>query len=270
MQEGIEVLPVHVRVGAACRRSILVTVRRGILRLEIDDDADLMLTTRAVRLHCRGVRPQQMMRRDRRLEHVAVAGCQHAIQIAAVRDHPRFVERRPHLHAVVQLLVHHLRVLGEPLRTVGIEPATAVVEHGREIPVVQRHVRRDPRREQRVDESIVEAQPGPVDPSAAMRQHAAPGDAEPIRIQAELAHQRDVLCITTVVIAGDVPGLPVRRSTRRMRKTMPNARPGAVRQGRPFDLIRRGRGTPEKALGKSYHRFLGAAVMTRENNSWRA
>src|SRR5207249_2651724 len=62
------------------------------------------------------------------------------------------------------------------------------------------------------------------------------------------AHQRDVLCITIVVIACDVARVPVRRATGRVGETMPDARPGAVRQGRPFDLIRRRRGAPQKAV----------------------
>jgi hypothetical protein len=60
------------------------------------------------------------------------------VQIAAIGDDPRFVERRPLFHATVELAVDDARVVGEPVRDVGIQPAAAIVERGGKIPVIQR------------------------------------------------------------------------------------------------------------------------------------
>jgi len=48
-----------------------------------------------------GMGQQQMVRHARRLEEVAMSGCQLAVQIAGYRDHPGLVERDPKRHAVV-------------------------------------------------------------------------------------------------------------------------------------------------------------------------
>ena len=47
----------------------------------------------------RAVGAQQVVRGDRRLEQIAVAGRERAVEIAAVGHHPRLVERRPPLDA---------------------------------------------------------------------------------------------------------------------------------------------------------------------------
>ena len=90
----------------ARRGAILGALGRRILRLEVHDDADAMLADRAIRLHRRAMRAQQLMRRDRRLEPIAMAGRERAVQIAAVGHHPRLVQRRPHRHAIVELAEH--------------------------------------------------------------------------------------------------------------------------------------------------------------------
>ena len=113
----------------------------------------------AVRLHGLRMRTQQVVRRDRRLEGVAVAGREQAMQIAAVGDDPRLVERDPQLDAVVERLVDDARVVGEPVGHVGIEPAAAIVERGRQVPVVQRRHRLDAGIEQLVDQPLVEPEP---------------------------------------------------------------------------------------------------------------
>ena len=66
------------------------------------------------------------------------------------------------------------RVLGEPLGDVAIQPAAAVVERRRQVPVIERDRRLDALLEQRVDQAVVEVEPcaltRPV-PSGRMRLH---------------------------------------------------------------------------------------------------
>ena len=68
--------------------------------------------------------------------------------------------------------------------------------------------------EQRVDQPLVEVEPGLVHRARALGQDAAPGDAEAVGVEAELAHQRDVARVAAVVVAGDVAGVAVRGHAR--------------------------------------------------------
>jgi hypothetical protein len=181
-----------------------------------------------------------------------VAGREQTVQVPAVRHDPRLVQRGPHRHAVPQRPEHHTRIVGEPVGDVAVEPSAAVVECGRQVPVIQRDVRRDPGGQQPVNEPAVEVETTLVHGAGPVRQHAAPRDAEPVRVEAELAHERDVTLPAPVVIARRVTGLAVRRQARRMRETLPDARASAIRQRRALDLVRRRRGAPEKRIGKTY------------------
>ena len=51
----------------------------------------------AIGAHRHAVRAHEVVARERRLEAVAMARRQRAVQIAAVGHHPRLVERRPQL-----------------------------------------------------------------------------------------------------------------------------------------------------------------------------
>ena len=55
---------------------------------------------------------------DGRFEKVSVTRGQRAVQVAAVGDHPGFIERGPKLNAVVELVEAHPGIVGKPLRNV--------------------------------------------------------------------------------------------------------------------------------------------------------
>ena len=250
MEHRVEVLPVHVRLGAPGRREIVRCRRCRVLGLDVDHQADLVLADRAVGLHRLAVRAQQVMRGDRRLETVLVARCEGAVKIAAVGHDPRFVEGRPQLHAVVEPAKHHARVVGKPVGDVGVQPAAAVVERGRQVPVEERRHGLDAVGEQGVDQSLVEAQAGFVHPAPAFGQDAPPRDAEAVSRQTEPLHQGDVVFHALVVIAGDVAGVAVLGQARGAQEPVPDAGPGAVGQRRPLDLVRRRGGAPKKGSRK--------------------
>ena len=128
-----------------------------------------MLAERAVGLDRLAVRAQQVVRCDRCLEAVLVTGCERAVQVAAVGHDPRLVQGRPELHPVVEAADHHARVVGEPIGDVRIEPAAAVVERRRQVPVVERCHRLDAVGEQRVDEAFVKVEAGLVHRAAPFR-----------------------------------------------------------------------------------------------------
>src|SRR4029434_10736041 len=101
-------------------------------------------------------------------------------------------ERDPVLHAIAEKIGDDLRVLSEPLRRIRIQPAAAAIELVRKIPVEERDERRDAGVEQAVDELIVKGEAALVDGTDAIGQHARPGDAQAIRLKAELLHDRNI------------------------------------------------------------------------------
>ena len=127
-------------VGAAGGVDVRGVVRGGLGRMQVERDAELLVRAG---LGAHGVDRQAVA------EHQVVGGAQrglavldpgrvHADGVAEERGHPRLVERRPVLDAVVQAGVDGGRVLGEVLRGVALRPAALVLEHLREVPVVER------------------------------------------------------------------------------------------------------------------------------------
>ncbi len=105
-------------------------------------------------------------------------------------------------------------------------------------------------RKQRVDQTIVVRESPGVYLAAALRQHAAPRDAEAVCVHAEPPHQCHVFGVAAILVACDVAAVAVAHEPRRVRETMPDARPGAVGERRSFDLVGGGGAAPQKILGK--------------------
>ena len=257
--EGVEISVhpdsngLHVGVGAPHGIKILRRLRRRILGLEVHRDADLSLfrgTGGAESLYRHSMRAHQVVRRDRRLEQVGVAWRQNSGEVATVGDHPRLVESRPHLHTIAQRIPHRRGVLAEPLGDVAIEPAATVVERLGQVPVVKRGVRLDVSLQQLVDEPRIEIDALLVDAAGALGEDASPGDAESVGVDAQLGHQRDVLFVAPVVIAGDIASLIEPGVAGSVRETVPDTATGAVGGGRAFDLVGRGGRAPQETVGK--------------------
>ncbi len=105
-------------------------------------------------------------------------------------------------------------------------------------------------REQLVDQPVVEVVPRLVDRPTSGRHDARPGDREAKRVEPEPAHQRNVVGIAVVEVAGDVPGVAVPDLARRRAEPIPHALASSVLVGRAFDLVRRGRRAPDEAARK--------------------
>src|SRR5205085_1533415 len=128
----------------------------GILRLEIYDDADRILSDRAIRLYCGAVRAKQIVSGERRFEDAAMSRRERPMQVAAIGDDPRLVERRPDRLAIVERAEAHLRVFDEPVRHVAVDPSASIVERGRKVPMKERDERLNVVRAQFVDETAIE------------------------------------------------------------------------------------------------------------------
>ncbi len=173
-----------------------------------------------------------------------------AIYVAVVHHDPRLVQRRPRTHSG-ERATDDTGVVGEPARDVAVQKAAPVLEGRRQVPVEQRSERLDSRVEERIDETPIEIQALLVQAPDAFGEDAAPGDAEPVRVEREAPHERDVLWITVVVVARDVAVVAAVHVTRRVREPVPVARPCPVGERRALDLIGGGRGSPEESLRKS-------------------
>ena len=97
--------------------------------------------------------------------------------------------------------------------------------------MIQRHHRLNAAGKQAVDQALVEAKTGRIDSARALRQHAPPGDAEAICLEAERGDEIQVAFPATVVIAGQIARVAVLHASRGVDEAMPDARPGAVGQG---------------------------------------
>ena len=169
------------------------------------------------------------------------AGC-----VAEERRAPGLVERRPVPDPVAERAVHQRGVLGEPGGRVPRRPAAGVFQLLREVPVVQRDPRDDVVLEQLVAEPTIEVQPLLVQRPASARLHARPRDGEPIGVEPQPSHQRDVLAIAVVVVARHVAGIPAERPSESVAERVPDGGSTAVFRGRPLNLVRRGGRPPEE------------------------
>ena len=160
--------------------------------------------------------------------------------------HPRLVVRDPVVHTVAESTDDCVRVLDEGLCCCTRGPSARILESLRRVPVEERRERFDVVRQQLVDEAVVEVEPGLVDRSAARRNDPRPRDREAKRVEPEVAHQRHVVGVAVVEVAGwfprvAVPDLPGRRA-----EPIPDTLATAVLVHRAFDLVRRRGGAPEE------------------------
>ena len=82
--------------------------------------------------------------------------------------------------------------------------------------------------EQLVDEPVVEVQARLVHPAATLREDARPRDREAERVEAELAHQPDVVAVAMVEVARDLAGVAVAHLPGCRGEAVPHALAAAV------------------------------------------
>src|ERR1700722_6638853 len=82
--------------------------------------------------------------------------------------------------------------------------------------------RPDPSFYQFIDQTIVKVEAGGVRPPSACRQHARPGNREPVCLDTQTAHQRDVLLIPMVMVTGHIARVTMLHLSGRMGKDVPD------------------------------------------------
>ena len=183
---------------------------------------------------------------------LGASGGVHARGVSEESAAPGLVERRPGAHPVTQCFGGQGRVLGEALR-------------GRCAPASRRRPpppgadpsgrawrpARCPWFSSSSVEPPVEVQPLLYGGTAAGGLDTGPGQGEPVRVDTEVGHDRDVLAPAVVVIGGDVPGVTVADLARGPGERVPDGGGASVHGGGAFDLVRGCRRAPGELLGES-------------------
>jgi hypothetical protein len=102
------------------------------------------------------MRQQQVMRDLQRRFEIAFAGRVQAPVVAQNRRHPRLVVRDPVVYAIAQPAHDNVGVFHKGFNCIAVDPAALVLQRLREIPVIQRHKRRDIGFQQPIHQAIVE------------------------------------------------------------------------------------------------------------------
>ena len=210
---------------------------------------------RANRLHRQPVRQSRMVRH---LRHPCPAQLQPRrmlpVLIAQLHKRPQLVRRHVVLYLAAQLARHIPGIVGKPPRHIRILPSALVLQRLRKIPVVQRRIRLNPRRQQRIQHPVVEVQPLRIRIAPAIRKHTRPRQREPVRLQPQPLHNRNVFRIPVVVVVRHIACVPIRRLPRRMAEGVPHARSTSVFLHRAFHLVARRCRPPQEPLRKMLHR----------------
>ncbi len=215
--------------------------RKG--RGEVQRDAEFGLGIRLTQsLSGPAVRQQQVVRGPDRVGDVGLARCMHARGVAQERRAPRLVQRRPGAHPVAQPVVHRHRVIDEAFRGVAVRPTPR--QRGGQIPVVEGEPRLDALGQQLVDQPRVEVHARAEHPVAV--EHPGPGRREPVGVEPQPGHQRHVVGVAVVVVAGDVAVLAVHHRPGHPAEDVPDRVLLAALVRGALDLKRgRGRAEPE-------------------------
>ena len=168
------------------------------------------------------------------------------LDVAVLGRAERLVERGPVRHAVAEVAGDDLGVVGERLGGRPRRPAAGVLQRLREVPVVQRHVRRDARRRaaRRRAASRSRARP-PRPPRGPRAARAARRSRSGRRTRRGGAARSTSVAPAVDVIARVVAVAAVEDGARALAEAVPDA-VAAARPG-PLDLERRRRRAPHEA-----------------------
>ena len=99
------------------------------------------------------------------------------------------------------------------------------------------------------DQTIVKSKTRLVDRANPLRQNAWPRDGKAIGPNSKISHQRYVLAVTMIMVAGDITSVAVGDRPRLPAIDIPNALAAAILMRGAFDLIARRRDPPDKVMG---------------------
>ena len=216
------------------------------------------------RAHCQAVRQQQVVRDLRGQLRIALAWRELADLMAQHRGAPGLVVGRQRGQPVAQPPRDRVGINSEVESGVAIAPAAAILQSLRQVPVIQRRVRRDAALEQSIDEAVVEVQAALVEEPLPQRLHARPGDGEAVGIDAQARDHRDVVLPAAVVVAGDGAALAIDGAAGLAREGVPDRRAAAVDIDGALDLVGAGRDAPGEGVAQLTQRGGGEAVGSGE------
>ena len=101
---------------------------------------------------------------------VRIPGSKAAVRISYIGRY-RLVYRAPHRHNIAERAEHLIRIFAEPLRSIAVAPAASVLEHLRQIPVIERHIRLYTVFEQLCHTALVIVDADRIQRAGALRQH---------------------------------------------------------------------------------------------------
>src|SRR6476660_9802540 len=122
--------------------------------------------------------------------------------------------------------------------------------------MVQRRERRDAVSQQLVDKAVVEIEALWIWRAGAFREDARPGNRESIGLCAQRLHQLDVFLVEMIVVGRGIAVAVVGDGPGRAGEAVPDRRTAAILVHGSLDLIRRGRGAPQKPVRKTGGRSI--------------
>ena len=132
------------------------------------------------------------------------------------------VHRHKVLYAVRKFPRRVARIIRKRLRRIAILPAPRIFQTLRQIPVIERAVRLNPSREQRIHHPVIEVEPSLIRLPFPTRKNSRPCHREAKRLQPHLLHHRDVLRVAIVEVIRNVARIAISRLSARMRERVPD------------------------------------------------
>src|SRR5690606_26124969 len=120
---------------------------------------------------------------------VAIAGRVNAEEMTEEGHAPGLVDGRGGLEAIAEFLADQGGIVGEPAGNIPVHPAAAILQGGRQIPMVERGVGFYAALEHAVDQAVVEVDALLVDGAGALGDEARPGEGKAIGVKAAVADE---------------------------------------------------------------------------------
>ena len=234
-------------LGVAAGREVVLGGHHR--RVDVGDADAARHVLRAQRLHREAVAEQLVVHRRQRVEHEGRTRRVHPEGVAVEGDARGFVEGDPLVDAVTEGLRREQGVVGETRCCVARHPAALVLEGFWHVPVEQCRDRADARGQQLVEQAVVERYAGLVGWPRAAGLDARPRQREPVRVDAQLLHERDVFAVAVVVVVGHRGIGPVGDAAGLGHEGVPRRRTSAVFAHGALDLEGGGRHSHSEARG---------------------
>src|SRR5579863_1916718 len=158
--------------------------------------------------------------------------------------HRSFVEHGPVLHPIAEASGHDLGVIGEPMPDIAVQPAAAVLQRLRQVPVIEASPRRDSVFAAFVHQAVVEIEPQRVDRPGSSRNNSRPRRRETIGAEAAAGDQFDIFAIAPIMVGGYGRGFAAMNVALGAREYVPDRIAATVNVDGAFNLVCGGRHTP--------------------------